>query len=145
MTKIISVIQNKGGVGKTTTTQNLGYLFSKLGPALLVDLDSQKLSLNGLENIFTEIDNLKSQDITNNFKAKLLGLIFNKYKKTVITDQIIENVRANYDVFNTVIRDSIQVVESQAENKTIIEYSINNNVSKDFQELFKEVFKKING
>jgi len=41
MTKIISVIQNKGGVGKTTTTQNLGYLFSKLGPALLVDLDSQ--------------------------------------------------------------------------------------------------------
>lgn len=111
----------------------------------IIVMDGHKLSLNGLENIFTEIDNLKSQDITNNFKAKLLGLIFNKYKKTVITDQIIENVRANYDVFNTVIRDSIQVVESQAENKTIIEYSINNNVSKDFQELFKEVFKKING
>lgn len=37
----ISICQHKGGVGKTTTTQNLGYLFSCLGKTLLIDLDPQ--------------------------------------------------------------------------------------------------------
>lgn len=108
-------------------------------------MDGHKLSLNGLENIFTEIDKIKNEDITGSFNAQCLGIVFNRYKKTTITDQIIEQVRNNYEVFNTIIRDSIQVVESQAINQSIIEYSNTNNVSRDFQELFKEVFKKING
>jgi chromosome partitioning protein len=39
---IISVINNKGGVGKTTTVQNLGVFFSKKGlKTALIDFDSQ--------------------------------------------------------------------------------------------------------
>ncbi|MFN8670807.1 MAG: ParA family protein [Candidatus Sericytochromatia bacterium] len=41
MGKTITICQNKGGVGKTTTTLNLGYLFAKKGKVLLIDLDSQ--------------------------------------------------------------------------------------------------------
>ena len=41
--KIISIINNKGGVGKTTTAFNLAHYLAKEGRrVLVVDLDSQK-------------------------------------------------------------------------------------------------------
>ena len=52
--KIVSVINQKGGTGKTTTTINLGSALSKLGKKiLLVDLDPQaNLSYSlGLEDL----------------------------------------------------------------------------------------------
>lgn len=42
MTKVISIINHKGGVGKTTTTANLGGSLTQKGyRVLLVDLDGQ--------------------------------------------------------------------------------------------------------
>lgn len=62
---IISVCQNKGGVGKTTTTINLGYLFSKLGKTLLIDMDSQA-NLSQAFNIYKKANEPTIKDFLEN-------------------------------------------------------------------------------
>lgn len=71
MAHIISIINNKGGTGKTTTTLNLGTALSKLGyKVLLIDFDSQSnlttsLGVNKVENHIGKLllNDLKSNDV----------------------------------------------------------------------------------
>lgn len=61
MAKIISILNHKGGVGKTTTAVNLGVALSKAHKVLLIDLDSQANLTSNLgfspskENIYTAL------------------------------------------------------------------------------------------
>lgn len=49
MAKIITIVNRKGGCGKTTTTKNLGYSLAKKGyKVLLVDYDPQCNTTKGL-------------------------------------------------------------------------------------------------
>lgn len=55
-TKVISICQNKGGVGKTTSVINLATAFSYLGKTLVIDLDGQSNLSQGFDIYLNEED-----------------------------------------------------------------------------------------
>ena len=120
MTRTIALINNKGGVGKTTSCLNLGVALSLLGKkVLLVDIDPQGnlsdafISINQvqytikdlLEGTITDInqvikrqvkpniDLLPSNNLLNGTEEKLL----NKMSRENILKRILEPIKNNYD------------------------------------------------
>ena len=120
MTRTIALINNKGGVGKTTSCLNIGVALSKANKkVLLVDIDPQGnlsdafININQvqhtikdlLEGIITDInqvikrevkpniDLLPSNNMLNGTEEKLL----NKMSRETILKRILEPIKNNYD------------------------------------------------
>ena len=120
MTRTIALINNKGGVGKTTSCLNIGVALSLLGKkVLLVDIDPQgnlsdafininqlkhtiKDLLEGniqnvnevlLKNVKNNIDLIPSNNLLNGTEAKLL----NAMSRETILKRILDPIKSNYD------------------------------------------------
>lgn len=120
MTRTIALINNKGGVGKTTSCLNIGVALSLLGKkVLLVDIDPQGnltdafININQLQytikdllegnisdinqviklNVKQNIDLIPSNNLLNGTEEKLL----NKMSRETILKRILEPIKNNYD------------------------------------------------
>lgn len=120
MTRIISLINNKGGVGKTTSCLNLGVALNKLGKkVLLVDIDPQGnlsdafININQvqytikdlLEGNISDVNQVLIKDVKNNMDLipsnNLLNgteeKIANKMSRETLLRRILDPIKANYD------------------------------------------------
>jgi septum site-determining protein MinD len=114
MVRVIVITSGKGGVGKTTTTSNIGMSLARLGySTLLIDADVGLRNLDlllGLENriIYTGLDvlnetcRLEQAIIQDKRQPKLsfLPLSSNRMDNTITGTQVkdlIEKVTSNYD------------------------------------------------
>ena len=120
MTRVISLINNKGGVGKTTSCLNIGVALSRLNKkVLLVDIDPQGnltdafININQLQftikdllegkitdinqvlkkNVKHNIDLIPSNNFLNGTEEKLL----NQMSRETILKRILEPIKNNYD------------------------------------------------
>lgn len=120
MTRTIALINNKGGVGKTTSCLNIGVALSKFNKkVLLVDIDpqgnlsdafinisQQQYTIKNLlegdindinlvikRNVANNIDIIPSNSLLNGTEEKLL----NKMSRETILKRILEPIKSNYD------------------------------------------------
>lgn len=116
MTKVISIINHKGGVGKTTTTANLGGALVQKGyQVLLVDLDGQSnltmslgLSSDLSKTIYSSMRDGKSLPVYKNKEGlevvpSCLDLsaieteLMNEPGRELILKSLLENIKDRYD------------------------------------------------
>ena len=120
MTRTIALINNKGGVGKTTSCLNIGVALSLLGKrVLLVDIDPQGnltdafININQvqytikdlLEGTITDINQVLRKNVkqnidlipSNNFLNGTEEKLLNKMSRETILKRILEPIKSNYD------------------------------------------------
>ena len=120
MARIVVVTSGKGGVGKTTTTSNIGMTLARLNQkTLLLDADVGLRNLDlllGLENriVYTGVDVVKEKCllqqalITDKRQPKLafLPLSSNQLKTKITKDQLKELIQKVQDKFDFILIDS---------------------------------------
>ncbi|MDR0690687.1 MAG: AAA family ATPase [Streptococcaceae bacterium] len=105
MTHIISVANQKGGVGKTTTTVNLGACLALLGKSvLLIDMDAQGNATSGLGVVKSELRSDIYHVLVN--EASLLEAIVSTSRDNMwIVPATIELAGAEIELINMIARE----------------------------------------
>jgi chromosome partitioning protein len=108
--------------------------------AMLI-VQTEYLATKGLQTILSLINELKENL---NPDLEILGMLLTQVDRTVIRQQIAEQLKSIYvkEVFETFIRSNVTIAEASAMNKDIFTYDDKCAGAIDYMNLSKEIFLK---
>ena len=109
---------------------------------VLVPVTPQYLSMEGLRQLLSVISQIKN---TMNARVKLLGIVFTMVDyRMKVTDEVIKTIRAHFkkEVFKTVIRQNVKLIEAPSFSKTIFDYAGSSAGAECYRSLGREVIKR---
>lgn len=109
---------------------------------VLVPVTPQYLSMEGLRQLLSVINKIKN---TMNARVELLGIVFTMVDyRMKVTDEVIKTIRSHFkkEVFKTVIRQNVKLIEAPSFSKTIFDYAGSSSGAEGYRSLGREVIKR---
>lgn len=108
---------------------------------VLISSESDIYSVSGIKSLLTNISVLRKA-----YKLSYdhIGIVINRYRETIYSKTVLEEIQElaednGISLFNTKIRDSVKVKESEYLRDSVISYAPRTPIAQDFRELTGEI------
>lgn len=112
---------------------------------VIIPIEASAYSLQGVDEFLHTFESIRDAE---NKELKVLGILLVKYHdRTIINRNLKENIIAyanemGINVFDTFIRESVAIRESQVLQKDLLDYSPRSKPAIDYKKLSKEILRR---